>query len=95
MLQFAQSVATIVIGDDAVEARADILDPGDFEQEARELPDARLKCMGFGEELGIVLEDVREMMRDHRGAGARGNDDVFGIAKDIEEMASDLCALRP
>ena len=64
-LQFAQRVAAIVIGDDAVEARAYILNPGDFEQEARELPDARLECMGLGEELGIVLEEIREMMRDH------------------------------
>jgi hypothetical protein len=83
-------VATVVISHDAVEARTDILDTPDFEQESRKLPDAWLKCMGLGEKPGIVLEDVRKVMRDHRCAGARRNDDVFGIAKNIQKVPSDL-----
>ncbi len=70
--QLAEGVATVVISDDAVKSRADIFDARDFQQEARKLPDARLQRMDLGEELGIVLEDVREVMRDHRRAGARG-----------------------
>ncbi len=46
-VQLAQSVATVVIGDDAVESRADIIDAGDFEQESRKLPDARLEAHGL------------------------------------------------
>ncbi len=88
--QLAQSVAAIVIGDDAVESRADIFDAGDFEQETRKLPDARLERVGFGEELGIVLEDVGKMMRDHRRARTGGHHDVFRIAKDIQEMPGDF-----
>ena len=45
--------------------------------------------MDFGEQRGIVLEDVREMMRDHRCARARGHDDVFGIPEHIKEMPGD------
>jgi hypothetical protein len=50
--QFAQRVAAIVIGDDAVESRADIFDAGDFEEESRKLPDSRLKAVDLGEQLG-------------------------------------------
>ena len=45
--------------------------------------------MGFGEELGIVLEDVGEMMRDHGCARARGHDDVLRIAENVEEVPGD------
>ena len=88
-VQLAECVAAIVIGDDAVESRADIFDAGDFEKESRKFPDSRLKAMGLGEERGMVLEDVREVVRNHACAGAGGDDDVFGIAENVEEMAGD------
>ncbi len=88
--QLAQGMATVVIGDDAIEARADILDAGHFQQETRKLPNARLQRMRLGEEFGIVLEQIREMMRDHGRAGSRRHNDVFGIAKDVEKMPGDL-----
>jgi len=87
--QFAQRVATIVISDDAGEARADILDARHFEQESRKFPDTRFQSMDFGPELRIVLEKIRKMMRDHRRARARRHDDIFGIAKNVKKMPRD------
>jgi hypothetical protein len=87
--QLAQGVAAVVIGDDTVESRSHILDAGHFEQESRKLPDSRLQTMDLGEQRGIVLEDVREMMRDHGCARAGGHDDVFRIAEDVQEMPGD------
>ena len=34
-------------------------------------------------------EDVGEVVADHRGAGARGDDDVLGVAEDFEEVPGD------
>jgi hypothetical protein len=87
--QLAEGVAAVVVGDDAVESRADIFYARDFEEESRKLPNSRLQAMDLGEELGIVFEDVREMMRDHGCARARGHDDVFRIVEDVEEMPGD------
>jgi hypothetical protein len=78
-----------VIGDDALESRANIFHSGNFEEESRKFPNSRLKTVGFGEARGIVLEDVRKMMRDHRCARARRHDDVFGIAEHVQEMPGD------
>jgi 3-deoxy-D-manno-oct-2-ulosonic acid (Kdo) hydroxylase len=87
--QLAEGVTTVVIRDDAMEPRAHIVDARNFQQESRKLPDSRLQRMNFGKDLGIVLEDVREVMRNHRRAGARRHDDVFGIAEDIQEVPRD------
>ena len=46
--------------------------------------------MGFGKQLGIVLEDLREMMGNHRSAGAGRHEDVLGAAKDIQKVPGDL-----
>ncbi len=87
--QLAEGVAAVVIGDDAVEPGADILDTGHLEQEARKFPDSRLQPMDLGEQLGIVLEDVRVVVRDHGRARAGGHDDVLAIAEHVEEMPGD------
>ena len=47
--QLPQSVATVVIGDDAIESRADIFDARSFEQKPRKFPNAGLQRMGLGE----------------------------------------------
>src|SRR3984885_11404047 len=51
--------------------------------------------MGFGKELGIVLEDLREMMGNHRSAGAGRHQDVFGAAKDIQKVPGNLARFFP
>ena len=78
-----------MIGDYAVESRADVFDLRDVQQKPRKFPDARLERMDFSKELGIVFENIREVMRDHRAARAGGHDDVLGIAKDFEKMPRD------
>ncbi len=92
-VQLTESMATVVIGDDAVEPRADIFDAGDFQEKSRKLPHSRLQTMDLGEGLGIMLKNVRKVMRDHRRAGARRYDDVFRIAENVEEMPGDGASL--
>jgi len=91
--QLAQRVAAIVIRHHAIEARPDIVHLGNFEQESRKLPDARLQWPHLGKHFGIVLEQIGEMMPDHRRAGARRHDDVLGVAKNFEKMPGDLARL--
>src|SRR5581483_11828289 len=67
--KLAQGVAPIVEGDDVFHLRANILDSGDFGKEGREFPNALFQVMHARKSLGFLVEEIREMMNDHRSAG--------------------------
>ena len=88
-LQLAQAMAPIVKGDDAVEARADVFHIGDLGEECGELEYAAAEGFDARQGFGLFAEEIREMVADHRGAGAGWDHDILAGFERLEEMARD------
>ncbi len=80
-----------MIGDHAIEARADIVNARYIDQELRKLPNARGGAAGQLQHPFIAGKDVRIVVRNHGRARSGRDNDVFGIAECIEKVPGD-CA---
>ena len=83
-------MTAIVIGDDAFEARTDVLYVGDLENESRKLPNAPGDVAYLGQQLFVMPEEVLVVMLNHSCAGAGGHNDVLGVAEDVQKMPGNL-----
>ncbi len=92
-LQFAEGMAAVVVGNDVVEARADVFDLRDVQQEPGEFVNPGFERMDARQIQLVVREQFREVVRDHRRAGARGHHYVFGFGKYVQEMERHLAGL--
>src|SRR6185312_2017326 len=90
-----QCVATVVICHRAIETSADIVHLRHFQKKFRKFPNARFHAMNFREQGGIVRENLRIMMRNHRRAGAGRNHNIVGVAKDLEKVPRDSARFLP
>jgi hypothetical protein len=83
-------MTAIVIGDDAFEARTDVLYVGDLENESRKLPNAPGDVAYPGLHLFVMPEQVLVVMLNHSRAGAGGHNDVLRAAETIQKMPGNL-----
>ncbi len=88
--QPAQGVTAIVIRDQMGETRSHVFHAGHFQQKPGKLPHPGLQPAGLFQPVRLFVEEIRKMMRDHGGAGSRGDHHVVGVAKDLQEMARHL-----
>ena len=88
--EFAQRVATVVIGNYIFEACAHVLHAGHLQHKLGELPDARRQRIDSAAGFRVIREQIVKMMRDHRSARARRHHHVFGVAEDIQEVPGHL-----
>ena len=89
-VEFAQRVATVVIGDDAFEARADVLHLATSRRNCENSQTRGATCCAAARRSGSSGKSCVEMVRDHRRAGTGRNHDIFGIAEDFEKMPRQL-----
>src|SRR5437762_481453 len=83
-------MATIVIGHDFVQLGPYVVDPRHFKQETGKLPNSGRQRTRRGEGLRLLLENVLEMMGDHRGARSRGHNNMFGAGEHGKKMPGHL-----
>jgi hypothetical protein len=85
--QLAQSVAAIVERHHALQARADIFHPGDLREKRGELPNALFERMYARQRFGLLVEQLREVVDDHSGAGTRRHHHRLARFESIQEVA--------
>ena len=86
-------MTAIVIGDDAFEARTDVLYVGDLENESRKLPNAPGDVAYLGQQLFVMPEEVLVVMLNHSCAGAGRHNNVLRVAEDFQKMPRNLACL--
>ncbi len=85
-VQLAKPVAAVVERDDVFEARAHVFHLRDFGEEGRELVHALRQRVDARQRFGLFVEQIGEMVADHRSARARGNHDVFAGFERLQKV---------
>src|SRR5579883_101941 len=79
-------MAAIVVRDRTLQTRSHILHAGHFQQEPRKLPNSCPESPRLVPLIRPFRKNIHEMVRDHRSARTRRNNDVLAIAEYAQKM---------
>src|SRR5579864_5113421 len=86
-------MTAIVVGNDALEARAHVVYVGDLEDEPGKFPNAPRDVAYLGQQFFVTLKEFLVVMLEHSRAGARRHNDVLRVAEDVQKMPGNLTRL--